>query len=144
MPTSEERELNDLVRDAVEKAEGQIWIDPAWIATAVMAKIDPERISPVLVYKGCHLELRQLARAHLRGTFDPIDEDHLQHELFTELQDRYPVKRKRGEDPRYVLREAMTDEDGDFNVGRLRNASHALAKHADSLEAWLKSRRRSA
>jgi hypothetical protein len=140
----EEKELHDLVQGIIDQAGGQIWIDPAWIATGVMAMVDPERVSPPLVYQGCHLQLRQIARQHLRGAFDAVDEDNPQHELFTGLQDRYPVKRKRGEDPRYVLREAMSDADGDFNVHRLRNASLALAEHADALEAWLKGRRRSA
>jgi hypothetical protein len=141
MMTAEERELSDLVQRIVEQADGEVWISPAWVATAVMMKIDPDRSSPRLVYQGCHLQLRQIARACLRGHFDPVDEDNPQHELFTGLQDRYPVKRKRGEDPRYVLREAMSDEDAEFNVHRFRNASLALTKHADALKAWLENRR---
>jgi hypothetical protein len=136
----EEAELHDLVQMVVDQAGGQVWIDPAWIATGVMAKIDPERVSPPLVYKGCHLQLRQIARQHLRGAFDAADEDNPQHELFTELQDRYPVKRKRGEEPRYVQRDAMTDEDIAFNVARFRNASKALMAHGDALEAWGRNR----
>jgi hypothetical protein len=104
-----------------------------------MRTIDPAGKAPSLVHLGCHLQLRQIARELLRGKYEPDDNsrDDAQHELWPDLQERYPTARTAGsEEPEYVLLEHLTDEDIAYNVGRLRAEAEAKQHHADALEAW--------
>lgn len=93
-----------------------------------------------LVYLGCHLELRQIARGLLRQHFEepPSPAGELtQHELFPDLQRRYPSARsKEASEPEYVLLDEMTDSDIWFNVERLRKEGASKLRHADALEAF--------
>jgi hypothetical protein len=56
------------------------------------------------------------------------------------LQDRYPRKTQRGEEPVYVTRWLMTRADVCFNTERMRRGGRALLKHADALDEWDQSR----
>lgn len=47
---------------------------------------------------------------------------------------------ERQQEPEYILRERMTDNDVAFNVARLRNEARAKLAHADALEAWGRNR----
>lgn len=136
---TEGKELADLVLGVIERHRDEVRVSPSWVANEVMEHLDPERVSVELVYAGCHLELRQIARGLLRGKFDPpgapIEEE--QHDLFPELQKRYPVPRKRGEEPVYVLLEHLTPPEAAFNVSRLRGEAGAKLRHADALEAYM-------
>jgi hypothetical protein len=95
-----------------------------------------------LGYAGCHLQVRQMARQELRKKHDPNarvqDElDSGQGEFFDDtLQPRYPRRVPKGEEPVYVLRELMDDEDVDYNEMRMRRGGMALLRHADALRAW--------
>lgn len=40
------------------------------------------------------------------------------------------------DDPSYLLRDKMSEEDVEYNVRHFRLASEALAKHADALQSW--------
>lgn len=142
--TAEESQLSNLVARIVELRGGSLTISPAWIATESLNEIDPGNVAPPLVRLGCHLHLRQLARAHCRkrwGTHreDPNDID--QGELFEGLQWRYPTVRSKSQDePEYILRDHMSRDDVDYNVARLRAEARAKLAHADALEAWGRSR----
>lgn len=128
-------------------------ISPAWVATEVLNGLEftaqsSERQRYPLVYAGCHLALRQIARGKLRR-HDPIETAHDaiagQGEIFPEtLQDRYPRKVPSDAEPIYALRDHLTANDVKFNVNRMRRAGNALLKHADALEAWHTDRPRSA
>lgn len=117
-------------------------VSPAWIATHVMCAIEFRPALHHLGYAGCHLQIRQVARQELRKRHDPPAKikDALetgQDELFSDvLQDRYPRRTVAGEEPVYVLRELMTDEDVDYNERRMRSGGMALLRHADNLRAW--------
>lgn len=113
-------------------------ISPTWIATEAMRKLHGmalQREKP-LIYTGCHMFLRQLARGLCAETFE--DKEGLaQHDLFPALQRRYPVARSTSsEEPQYIKLELMTQEDKDYNVDRLRKEGEAKLKHADALDAW--------
>lgn len=113
-------------------------INPSWVANEAMGELDPvkhiERGSP-LIWLGCNLQLRQLARQVLArhyevGTRAPDD-------LFPDLQWRYPTARSaEAEEPEYVLRDMMSNEDLAYNVSRLRAEALAKQAHADTLERW--------
>jgi hypothetical protein len=91
----------------------------------------------MLVYAGCNLQLRQIARGQLRRRFEPEDDGGDEHDLFPGLQQRYPTARSaRAEDPEYVLLEHLTPTDIGYNVARLRSEARAKMAHADALEAY--------
>jgi hypothetical protein len=103
-----------------------------------LRKTDP------LIYIGCHLQLRQIAREVCRGLFEPEADDDLKpevtHPMFPQLQWRYPVPRKPGEEPQYVLFDEMTEDVMRFNCKRLRYTGRAMLQHADALEAAFEAR----
>jgi hypothetical protein len=142
--TVEESALTSLVARIVDILGSSPKISPAWIATAAMKELDPDRHSVDLVYGGCHLHLRQLAREQLRKRFETRDEELSsdQHEMFPDLQKRYPSARsKDNPEPEYVLLEHMSRIDVDYNVRRLTREGQAKLKHAAALRAWDATRR---
>ncbi len=138
---SETQPLTAVVAKIIETRRNEKRINPSWIATEALLEIDPDKVSVPLVYLGCHLELRQIARGLLRQHFEnpssPADDEVAQHDLFPDLQRRYPSARsKEAAEPEYVLLDEMTDSDIWFNVGRLRKEGTAKLRHADALEAF--------
>jgi hypothetical protein len=132
----EEKELQQVLSVVFERRKNDIQISPAWLATETMHELDPENVSPRLVYVAAHLELRQLARALCRRTV----EDSEQHELFPHLQRRYPIAHESGAEPVYKVLEHLTNADLIFNVRRLRAEASAKTAHSDALEAYRESR----
>ena len=137
-----DHKLRELVARIIELRHGQPRISPNWVATEAMYDLDcshrVEREHP-MIWLGCHLELRQIARQLLAVKYDPSKED--EDSLFKDLQWRYPTARSAtAEEPEYVLRDLMNDEDLNYNVGRLRAEARAKLDHADALEAWGRSR----
>jgi tRNA A37 threonylcarbamoyladenosine dehydratase len=140
---SDVKRLAALVAHVIDQRRDEIKISPAWVATGVLKKLDPDRITQEDIYLACHLQLRQIARQELRKRFDgderyDEDEDILrQHEMFPELQWRYPsVRSKDDAEPQYVLLEQMSEADVFYNVARLRSEGAAKLHHADALETW--------
>lgn len=84
---------------------------------------------------------KQMARQYLgrrnnaNSDDNPAHSDQSSFEFTGQLQDRYPLPRKRGEDPVYKLRTHLTVKERSWNVGQLRKSSDARMKHADALEA---------
>jgi hypothetical protein len=140
--TREENQLAEIVARIIDIRRGQIRINPSWIATEALKEIDPAARSVDLVRLGCHLTLRQIARAQCRKLFeDSEDEDEPRFTGFDGLQWRYPtVRSKQNEEPEYVLRDHMSRSDVEYNVARLRREGRAKLAHADALEAWERSR----
>jgi hypothetical protein len=133
----EERKLAEVIARIIELRSGAVSISPTWVASEAMQELDPDRTSPMLVYAGCNLQLRQIARGQLRRKFQPDDDKGAEHDLFPGLQQRYPTARSaRAEDPEYVLLEHLTMTDIDYNVARLRSEARAKLAHADALEAY--------
>ena len=96
--TSETQALTAIVAKIIESRRDEVRINPSWIATEALLEIDPEKVSLPLVYLGCHLELRQIARNLLRQHFEeppPPAAELTQHELFPDLQRRYPSARSK-------------------------------------------------
>jgi hypothetical protein len=140
---TEEQQLAAAVQTIIDANMDAAEISPAWVATEALAAIKFPRELHRLGYAGCHLELRQIARSKLRRQFDPINQaweasaETDEEDLFPEtLQDRYPRRPEKGQEPLYVLRVLMRRADVDYNVQRMRRAGRALLKHADALGAW--------
>lgn len=126
--------LYDVIQRVCDRHSDRPSIHPAWLATEAMGVIGFPRELHELGYLGCHLQLRQIARAFCRRRFDPAEQS--ESDLFPDtLQERYP-RAPNGEDPEYVLLDLMTRGDIRFNVARLRKEAEAKLKHADALEAW--------
>lgn len=140
--THEESQLAEIVARIIDIRRAQVRINPSWIATEALKEIDPAAQSVRLVRQGCHLQLRQIARAQCRHLFE--DSDDITQPRFTEFEDlqwRYPTVRSKTQDePEYVLRDQMTAADIRYNVARLRQEANAKQAHADALEAWGRSR----
>ena len=135
-------DLAELVGRIVERRREEPRISPVAIANDCMAVLDPKVKSIPRVYQGCHLYLRQLARAVLARAFDPADKKKRTHDakamadLF-KLQARYPQAHTGDlEDPVYVRKEDMTREDAQYNVERLRSEGRSKLAHADAIVAW--------
>jgi hypothetical protein len=146
---SESQPLNELIARIIDISREEPRISPSRIANVALEELDPghdvERHHP-LIYLGCHLELRQLARQQLAKRFEPDDDDKgARDELFPELQWRYPIApngdHSRSDEPQYILREMMSGTDVQYNVDRLRSEAAAKNKHANDLENWYRNRR---
>lgn len=88
--------------------------------------------------------LKQMSREFLRHQKNPESDGSeaysAQGELpgisFSgQLQDRYPLPRKAGDEPAYKLRGHLTAEERAWNVKQLRKSAQARQEHADALEA---------
>ena len=129
--------LYNAVARTAELYEHKDTVSPAWLATEAMALIGFPRDLHPIGYLGCHLQMRQIARAFCRKRFGDDDEDDGQADLFNgTLQRRYPKTHNNGDDPEYALLICLTNDDVAFNVARLRKEAFAKQAHADALEAW--------
>jgi hypothetical protein len=131
----DETDIVSLITKIYEKHSKEIRVSPAWLATEAMNFLDPERKSQVLIYRAAHLQFRQLARGMCRIKFEGEADTH---DLFPELQRRYPARHKEDVEPEYVLLEHLEEEDVTYNYDRLKSEARAKMKHADALLAWWK------
>lgn len=129
-------DLATIVSAVIHGSREETRINPNWIANEVMRRADPDRVAPPTVYGGCNMHVRQIARSLLRKTFEAEDEEPRQHPLFPELQWRYPVRHEKDAEPEYILLEAMTERDVDFNIERLLKEIDAKQKLVDALMAF--------
>ena len=79
----ETQPLSAIVAKIIETRRNEVRINPSWIATEALLEIDPDKVSLPLVYLGCHLELRQIARGLLRQHFEepPSPADDALHSM---------------------------------------------------------------
>jgi hypothetical protein len=142
-----EEQLYAETRRVIEEQGDVPTLSPAWIATHVMCAIEFKPALHYLGYAGCHLQIRQMARAELRKRHDPNAkvQDELasgQSDFFDDtLQKRYPRRVPTGEEPVYILRDLMDEDDVEYNEMRMRRGGMALLRHADALRAWHGGRR---
>ncbi len=126
--------LSGFINKAINDHDGDISIQPAIVAADVIAQINPVKETDPIILWGFNLQVRALARAILGKKFDPLDNDDSdQVEMFTGLQERYPVKRENG--PEYILRESLTLDERNANENKLRKTGAAFIDHADALGA---------
>jgi hypothetical protein len=125
----------------IDDARDDVRISPTMVATRVAAHYESEGgrpTEPHLKY-GSIEHFKQLARSVLAHRHEPREtaEQRAEGDLFGDLlQDRYPIARKRTDEPQYVKRAFMSHADVLFNVHRMRAVSGVLEQHADALEAW--------
>lgn len=116
-----------------------VLISPSSLAYGVYQAFCTGDEEPHIQYTSVE-QLKQMARAFLRGQKDPDSDENIAHGDqgdfgFKGLQDRYPLPRKAGEEPAYKLRHLLTAEERAWNVAQLRKSADARNAHADALEA---------
>ncbi|MDR2880496.1 MAG: hypothetical protein LBV29_01150 [Azoarcus sp.] len=117
-------------------------ITPNSLALAVHRQFVNDHLEPHIEYASIE-HFKHLARKVLSCKHDTESDENevYQGELFSGvLQVRYPIPRKRGEEPAYKLRELLNHEEIHWNVAILRKSAEARLQHADALEAWAQSR----
>lgn len=119
-----------------------VLVGPKALAFAVYRHFakDMEQVESHLQYASVE-HLTGMARKFLAKHNDPDDDDNEVNSLqgdfgFSgQLQDRYPVPRKRGEEPLYKKRHLLTADERAWNVSQLRKSARSRQEHADALEA---------
>lgn len=114
-------------------------ISPAAVASATLQEFNADTLEPHIEYATLE-HFKHMARRVLARRFDDDGEDNTayagQGELFSgHLQERYPVPRKKGEEPQYKRRELLTPDERLWNVKSIRKSGEARLAHADALEA---------
>jgi hypothetical protein len=83
---------------------------------------------------------KQMSRSVLAKQYDPEDGDEseaYQGDMFSgHLQTRYPIPRKRDDEPIYKPREVLTTSELDWNIAQLEKSAHARLRHADALRLY--------
>jgi hypothetical protein len=141
----DDEKLREIVGRVIHTRRRTPRISPTWVANEAMFDLDRTREVErrfVLIWIGCNLQLRQMARGMLASKYNYREDERDRDSLFPDLQWRYPTAHSAEfEEPEYVLRNMMSDEDVTYNVARLRSEAAAKNKHADALEAWHRGRR---
>lgn len=118
-------------------------LSPGALASATLQQFAPGKLEPHIEYASLE-HFKAMGRKALARRFDDEGEENAaysaQGEMFSgHLQERYPVPRKRGEEPQYKLRSLLTPEERRWNVSILRKSAEGRMLHADALEAEGKS-----
>jgi hypothetical protein len=122
----------ELLRDA-------ILVGPKALAYKVYKHFEQGRVEAHIQYASLE-HLTNMARKFLAKKAEPDSDDNDvygdQGVLFSgQLQDRYPIPRKPGEEPLYKKRAELTAEERAWNVEILRKSARSREEHADALEA---------
>ena len=140
---SEGEELVAAIRRVYDINRLVVSISPEFLANGAMNIIGFDKSIHPTGWIGCNLHLRQVARAFCRRNFLPEERALAAAAragaaipgLFSDdLQDRYPRRTQPEQDPEYVLRAHLSEDDRWFNIDRMRGAAEALLQHADALE----------
>ncbi len=135
--TDDARKLRDILQGIIESFKDDKDISPSVLATAALLKLDPEKKTIPIIYIAAHLELRQISRQILAGHQDRRD-DYEYLLLEDGLQDRYPIARKKDEEPLYRKRNELTDADKEFTLMALSKKAAGYQRHYDLFAAWCK------
>lgn len=134
MQDSLTNKLHDSLAECLTQVDGEVEISPELLAHCAIKKLDPKGNAPQLVEWAANLELRQMARALLRKTYDSLapKPDIGQEDMFEGLQEKYPCKR-RGEIV-YVDRMRLSLDEREFNISRLKKEGQSKLEHASALQ----------
>lgn len=123
-------------------AEGIVSISPTTIALRVHSEFGSDSESPHIQYASIE-HFKQMARKALAGKFSTQahESNVYMDDLFSgHLQTRYPIPTPRGQEPVYKSRDALTNEELDWNIEQLRKSAMSRLQHADALQAYRDSR----
>jgi hypothetical protein len=125
------------IQEIIDHLDGVDLISPSSIASALFDRYAIGEHDPRIAYASRE-HLKNMARKALGRSFDTVkDAAETQGELFNgNLQPRYPVPYKPGEDRAYVRLDAMTSEQRRWNADRLLKAGRAFTLHGKALLAY--------
>jgi hypothetical protein len=140
---SESLELVAAIRRVYDINRLKVSVNPEFLANGAMEIIRFDKSIHPTGWVGCNLHLRQVARAFCRRNFLPEERALATAArsgaaipgLFDDdLQDRYPRRTHPEQEPEYVLRDHLSEDDRWFNIDRMRSAAGTLLGHADALQ----------
>lgn len=120
-----------------------VLVAPSGLAHRVFETFKTGDESPQIQYTSLE-HLKQMAREFLRRQKNPDSDESKSYSaqddlpginFSGQLQDRYPLPKKVGEEPVYKLRHHLTPEERQWNVTQLRKSAQGRQEHADALEA---------
>lgn len=137
--------LNSMMLQFIESCDDCVAVMPSAVAAATFARLKTGKLDPHIEYATLE-HLKGMGRKLLAKRFEPEGEDNPaysdQGEMFNgNLQRRYPVPRKRGEDPTYKLLEHLSDAELDWNIARHGKIANSHTAHMDALAAYKQARR---
>ena len=116
-------------------------ISPSYLASMISADYGDEKTHPIMSYMA-YEHAKSIARKLLANKFsidatDSRSYSSEQQELFTGiLQERYPVRVNKGQDPQYKPLSYLSESDLDWNINQLRKSAKARIAHADALAQY--------
>lgn len=123
------------------RLKGAVTVSPSALAYKVYDAFRDKShpVEPHIQYTSIE-HLKNMASRFLAKKNDPKADDNEVYdqssfEFSGQLQARYPIPRKKGEEPAYKLREHLTAEERAWNVNSLRKSARSRLEHADALEA---------
>jgi hypothetical protein len=129
--------INEVVEKIIRDSQTEPTISPNWVADRAYAELDPSKLSPFRVALLARFALRQLARQILAKRFQPDDpQEMLPNVDCPQLQQRYPLKPSKDQEPTYIKLELLKEEDMLYNVERLRAEAANEDQQADQLGQW--------
>jgi hypothetical protein len=139
--------LSDAISRMIDINSGSVSIAPDTIADGAMKIIGADYDNNNALWYAGYQHMLQLARAQLRGRFDQAGQsdglylaEQIEMGFGDALQDRYPKLRLRTpdgtyEEPQYVLRGYLSEDDCWHNIDRLDHRSIATTRHSRALRA---------
>lgn len=133
-------QVNQTMRAVLKEIGGDtnIALSPTLLAVKTFDVFCDER--PEIHIEWASIEhFKALARKLLARQYehDSDENEAYEDDMFSgELQDRYPVPRKKGEDPIYKQRFMLSVDEIDWNISQLRKSADARLRHADALQAF--------
>jgi|688.fasta_scaffold167928_4 hypothetical protein len=133
--------IDQLVADA--DTNNAVYASPTAIAVDVHSIYGDDDEDDHIKYASIE-HFKHMARKRLARRYDYASQEALesQDDMFSgELQQRYPIPRKLGEEPQYKLRHLLTDVERAFNLEKMRRTASSLLAHADAFEAEWRSQK---
>lgn len=132
--------LHEEISNAIGEIVGDIVMDvsPSLVALKVYQRYGGTTDEPHVQYAAVE-HFKAMARKVLGDRYDPDGEQNNAHQgdMFSGLlQLRYPIRRARGDEPVYRPREALSQDDLDWNIAQLLKAAAARVEHANALQAY--------
>lgn len=114
-------------------------LSPTVLAIVAFDKFASSAVEPHIKY-GCIEHFKAIGRGVLRGRFDDAGEENPafaeQGEMFSgHLQERYALPRKKGEEPQYKRRDALTMAEREKIADRFQRCGRAWIDHGAALLA---------
>jgi hypothetical protein len=136
--------ITTAIHQIIEQQSAARDISPNAVAALLVVRFSEHELEPEIEF-GCFEHFKEMARKSLAGRFDnrAADNDDGEDELpiFSgQLQQRYPLPHKRGEDSVYRRLEELTPTEMRWNGQRFLKAGRALVAHGHALIARAEAR----